>query len=55
MTQEYQERLTNQLKNDIASRHYADKVYPVFSVSDLRKDLLERARRMALAKNPNHH
>ena len=55
MTQEYQERLTNRLKEENVSRHYADKVYPVFSVSDLRKDLLERARKMALAKNPSHH
>lgn len=33
---------------------YVNKVYPIFSVSDLRKDLIDRARRLAVAKNPDH-
>ena len=30
--------------------YFVNKIYPVFSVSDLRKDLIDRARRMAVAK-----
>lgn len=33
---------------------YVNKVYPIFSVSDLRKDLIDRARQMAIAKKPDH-
>lgn len=33
---------------------YVNRVYPVFSVSDLRKDLIDRARRSAVSKRENH-
>ncbi len=34
--------------------YYVNKVYPVFSVSDMRHDLLDRARKMTKARTDNH-
>ncbi len=39
---------------DERQNFYVNRVYPVFSVSDLRKDLIERARRSAVSKRENH-
>lgn len=33
---------------------FVNKVYPAFNVTDLRKDLIDRARHMAVARNPDH-
>lgn len=33
---------------------YVNKVYPVFSIANLRKDLIDRARRAAVSKRENH-
>ena len=41
--------LQNENKN-----FFVNKVYPVFSVSNLRKDLIERARKKAVDRNPDH-
>lgn len=38
-------------KQDI---YYVNKIYPVFSVSDLRHDLIDRARRMTKARTEHH-
>ena len=43
---------TLQLKNQRG--FFVNKVYPVFSVDNLRKDLIDKARKMALLRNQDH-
>lgn len=48
------EQLVYQIYARKQSTYFVNKVYPIFQYTDLRKDLIDRARRMALAKKSNH-
>ena len=48
------EQLVYQIYARKQNTYFVNKVYPIFQYSDLRKDLIDRARRMALAKKSNH-
>lgn len=43
--------LTLQMENQ---KFFVNKVYPVFSINNLRNDLIERARKLAVGKKANH-
>jgi len=43
-------RLSDTRKNS----YFVNKVYPAFSIKDLRQDLINKARSMALNKNADH-
>lgn len=48
------EGLVYQLYSKKQDTYYVNKVYPVFSTTDLRHDLIDRARAMAKGRTPNH-
>lgn len=48
------EQAVLRLSDTRQNSYFVNKVYPVFSVSDLRQDLINRARDMAVAKNAEH-
>ncbi|MDY0289196.1 MAG: HigA family addiction module antitoxin [Sphaerochaeta sp.] len=48
------EGLVNQIYSRKQDTYFVNKVYPVFSVSDLRHDLIDRARKMTRARTQNH-
>ncbi len=48
------EMAVNRIQARSRDSFYVNKIYPVLSVSDLRKDLIDRARKMAIAKKPDH-
>lgn len=48
------EQAVLRLSDSRQNNYFVNKVYPVFSVSDLREDLLDRARKMAVSRNADH-
>ena len=48
------EKAALRLSDTRQNNYFVNKVYPVFRVSDLRQDLIDRARTMAVARNVDH-
>ena len=42
------------IQNRNQNSYYVNRVFPKFSVADLREDLIDRARKMAIARKPDH-
>ena len=48
------EQAVLRLSDTRQSSYFVNKVYPVFSISDLRQDLINHAREMAVARDSDH-